>query len=70
MKVQLKFLNDNKSNRQRNEYRSGTLILAVNQHNLKKVKLIVNTPYYKIDELDSNQNTPINLTVHNNGCPN
>ncbi|AEJ23631.1 ankyrin repeat-containing protein [Weissella koreensis KACC 15510] len=57
---------DNKSSRQRNEYRTGDLILAVNQHNLKKVNLIVNTPYYKIDELDSNRNTPLNLAVHNN----
>lgn len=50
---------------QKTKYKPGALVIAVNEHDLKKVKLIINDSEYKIDELDSNQNTPLNLAVHN-----
>lgn len=47
-------------------FEAGALLLAVNQRSIDQVKEILEDPDYVIDEVDSENNTPLNIAVHNN----
>ncbi|MBP1047346.1 ankyrin repeat domain-containing protein [Enterococcus sp. BWM-S5] len=47
-------------------FEPGTLLTAVNQRNLDQVREILQDPNYVIDEVDGENNTPLNIAVHNN----
>ncbi|TKQ94166.1 ankyrin repeat domain-containing protein, partial [Enterococcus faecalis] len=46
-------------------YEVGELLEAANQRDTKKVKEILQDSSYQLDEVDTEGNTPLNISVHN-----
>lgn len=47
-------------------FEAGALLAAANQRNLEQVREILKDSDYVIDEVDGENNTPLNIAVHNN----